>query len=39
MKIRKILKFMLLLIAVGLLLFCWKIIVSEVVSTNLKLSQ
>lgn len=39
MKIRKIFKFMLLLIAVGLLLFLWKIIVSEVVSTNLKLSQ
>ena len=39
MKIRKIFKFMLPLIVVGLLLFWWKIIVSEVVSTNLKLSQ
>ena len=39
MKIRKIFKFMLPLIAVGLLLFGWEIIVSEVVSTNLKLSQ
>lgn len=39
MKIRKIFKFMLPLIVVGPLLFWWKIIVSEVVSTNLKLSQ
>lgn len=39
MKIRKIFKFMLPLIVVGLLLFWWEIIVREVVSTNLKLSQ
>lgn len=39
MKIRKILKFMLLLIAVGLLVFFWEIIVSEVISASLKVSQ
>lgn len=39
MKISKIFKYMLPLILVALLLFFWKIIVSEVISTNLNVSQ
>ncbi|MCC3172140.1 hypothetical protein [Streptococcus sanguinis] len=39
MKISKIFKYMLLLIVVALLPFFWKIIVSEVISTNLNASQ
>ena len=39
MKISKIFKYISLLIAVILLLFFWKIMVSEVISTNLKVSQ
>ena len=39
MKISKIFKYISLLIALILLLFFWKIMVSEVISTNLKASQ
>ena len=39
MKISKIFKYISLLIAVILLLFFWKIMISEVISTNLKVSQ
>lgn len=39
MKISKIFKYISLLIAVILLLFFWKIMINEVISTNLKVSQ
>lgn len=39
MKISQIFKYISLLIAVILLLFFWKIMISEVISTNLKVSQ